>query len=404
MNSIEWYYRYNEIFCVDMNEDGNNDIVFQSNDTGFNVLLNDGQGNISAQINNVAATGTLVGADLKEIADVDGDMDGIFWAKTTQYRGYSVIGYNNGTGVFSNYNDLDNDTFFLSIVETGDIDGDGDLDILCAGHRYINTATGIEAFVWFYKNNGSNNYTLREEIDLPVLSNVSDLHHTKINIEDINSDGTDELMVEYSFEDNCDGSGHNPICDKFNYFQVMDYNIQSEAFVTLEHYNSWLHGYYYNLFNRTFHIQFGQQNRDNNLDILSVNVPQGKLHWYLGDGSGGFNNTQVVNFNSQYSSSVPYLRVADIDNDTDLDIFVLGSTLTLFKNLALTPSCSSVLDLANTSLTDGIYQAGTTIISSGNVVAGNNNVVLKAGYNVKLQSGFKAPSNSRVKIRISFCN
>jgi|GEM_PF-6401426 len=34
-------------------------------------------------------------------------------------------------------------------------------------------------------------------------------------------------------------------------------------------------------------------------------------------------------------------------------------------------------------LTDGIYQAGTTLISAGNVVAGNNNVVLKACNNVK---------------------
>jgi len=116
-----------------------------------------------------------------------------------------------------------------------------------------------------------------------------------------------------------------------------------------------------------------------------------------------------VNFNNQYSSIQPTLKVSDIDNDTDLDIFVLlnddtSSTLTVFKNLALTPACSSVLDLGNTSLTDGTYQAGTTLISAGDVVNGNNNVVLKAGSTIKLKSGFKVPANSSLKVRISSCN
>jgi len=116
----------------------------------------------------------------------------------------------------------------------------------------------------------------------------------------------------------------------------------------------------------------------------------------------------LVSFNSQYSGIRPSLRVADIDNDTDLDIFVLlnddtSSNLTVFKNLTMSPACASILDLGITSLIDGTYQAGITTISNGNVVAGNN-VVLKAGYNIKLQSGFKAPANSSLKIRISSCN
>jgi len=80
-----------------------------------------------------------------------------------------------------------------------------------------------------------------------------------------------------------------------------------------------------------------------------------------------------------------------------------SSTLTVFKNLALSPTCATVLDLGNSALTDGIYQAGVTTISNGNVVVGNN-VTLKAGNNVKLKSGFTVPANSTVKVRISYCN
>jgi len=196
----------------------------------------------------------------------------------------------------------------------------------------------------------------------------------------------------------------------------MNYDIQNKEFVTVETYSSWLHSYTpddslygsHNLYDDAFQLQFGNQNADNNLDILSVNVPQGRLQWYMGDGKGVFNNPQLVNSNSSYSFIRPEIRPVDIDNDTDLDVFVLlnddtSSTLTVFKNLTLTPTCSSVLDLANSSLNTGVYQAGTTIISSGNVVSGTD-VTLKAGNNVILQSGFTVPANSTVKVRISTCN
>jgi len=371
------------------------------------MLLNDGQGNITNQINNQVTTGSPWRASLKEVADVDGDgdMDGIFsiiirYSYNDRHY-YCSIGYNNGIGAFSNYSNIaNNNSSDFYQVETGDIDGDGDLDIICS-LIYIPLFSGVLSYVSVktYRNTGQNSY-VPTAIGLPMETDFAN-----IKVQDIDTDGNDELLVEYSYRDNCQGHHHHPTCDRFNLFKILDYNTQSDALVTLEEYNTFLHGYSYGL----FQIQFGLQNTDSNLDILSVNVPQGRLQWYFGDGNGGFGNTQVVDQNNQYSSIPPVLRVADIDNDTDLDVFVLlndntSSTLTVFKNLALTPSCASLLDLGGTSLTDGIYQAGVTTISSGSVVAGNKNVVLKAGNNVKLESGFKVPANSSVKVRISSCN
>jgi len=398
-------HKENEIFYADMNGDGNKDIIFQNNDTGFTILICDGQGNVSTQLNNnVIINDPPKAADLKEVADLDGDGNidvivyyEIDWPQYGGPIGYCLIGYNNGTGIFSNYNYLDHDysTVFYQ-VEATDIDGDGDLDIISSGIRYpYFWIEPLRAFVKLYKNTGIDNYV-----------------HAQVNL----SLNTYFLLTEYTFFDNCQGGPHDAVCDRFDQFGILDYSVQNDAFTTLELYNSWFHGYYENAFiggdngiySDIFHIQFGHQNADNNLDILSVNVPQGKLQWYLGDGNGGFGNTQLVNQNNQYSSIRPALRVADMDNDTDLDVFVLlndetSSNLTVFKNLTLTPSCSPVLDLGNTSLTDGIYQAGTTTISGGNVISGNN-VVLKAGNRVKLLSGFKAPMNSSLKVRISACN
>jgi len=443
--NVENSHNENEIFYTDMNKDGINDIVFQNSNTGFTILVNDGFGNISSQINNEITYDNPIGVDLKELADIDGDgdMDGIFWYKVESpysycyscpTQGHCLIGYNNGNGSLSNYVYLDNDEMeMFLLVETGDLDGDGDLDIICSGHKITLSFAGpdfyVNAFVRLYENISSNNFA-KKEIKLPAVSEFGNLGEntffSNIKLNDINSDGNDELLIEFATANVC--GIHGEICDAINEFQVLDYNTQTEEFVILETYNSWLHSYtfgeelfeghpYYGetpygspeIYYDAFHIQFGQQNTDNNLDILSINVAQGKLQWYLGDGNGNFNNTQLVHFDSQYSSIQPILRTIDIDNDTDLDIFVLlnddtSSTLTVFKNLALSPSCTSILDLGNSSLTDGIYQAGTTLISAGEVVAGNNEVVLKAGDHIKLESGFKAPTNSTVKIRISACN
>jgi len=416
--SVNSSHRNNEIFYEDMNEDGIKDIVFQNSDSGFKILLNDGQGNISTQIDNEVITGNPFEADLKEITDVDGDgdIDGIFWTKIEStnyghYLGYCLIGYNNGNGIFSNYTYLDDNNpemFFL--IETGDIDEDGDLDIVCTGNiitQFDGSVFTIEHFGRLYRNTGTSGY-VAEELDFPVGTTFSN-----IKINDIDNDGNDELLIEFA------GSSsdlHGGIYLNNPRFQVLDYETQMGTLTTLETYDSWLHNYFPNVsvfgssefYNNIFHMQFGNQNNDSNSDILSINASQGRLQWYLGDGNGNFNNTQIVNINNQYSSFRPVLRVADIDNDSDLDIFVLlnddtSSTLTVFKNLTLSPVCPPVLDLTNNAINNGVYQADITTISSGNVVTGDN-VLLKAGANVKLQSGFRVPVNTRLNVAISPCN
>lgn len=425
--NIENSHNENEIFFEDMNRDGNKDIIFQNNDTGFTILLNNGRGNITAQINNEVTTDNPFETDLKAVADINGDgfKDGIFWNKidslsSSQYLGHCLIGYNNGNGFFTNYVYLDNDEpeMFLQI-KTGDMDGDGDVDIICSAKKilsYIGLPLVVDLSIRVFENRGSNNFTLKE-IELPIEnSRKVSTFFSNIKINDINGDGKDDLFIEFATANLC-GFSHCGIINSTPQLQVLNYDIQSKEFTILETYNSWLHSYNANellydthkLYDNAFQMQFGNQNTDNNLDILSINVPQGKLHWYYGDGNGGLNNGQTVNFNSQYSNIRPALRVGDMDNDSDLDVFVLlndddSSTLTVFKNLALTPSCAPVLDLANSTLTNGIYQAGTTLISSGKVATGNNNVVLKAGENVQLQNGFNASANSSLQLLISSCN
>jgi len=350
-------HKENEIHFADMNGDGIDDIVFQNSNTSFTTLLNDGQGNITEQLENEASTDEYIGTDLKELADLDGDgdIDGIFFTKLDNYKylwgdvdmhyGYGIIGYNNGSGTFIDYDYLENEQEVFILVKAGDIDGDGDSDIICSGNKKIvlNGGEGSPSyenpFIRLYENLGADGIADKVEIDLPTLNNAeTDL--MQIKLQDLNNDGTVELLTEHA-------DYHLFDCIYSYQFQVLDYNVQNKEFNVLETYDSWLHSYtlqrgfrsYNELYDDAFLIQFGDQNEDDNLDILSVNVPQGKLHWYLGDGKGGFetDQSQVVHANNEYSTNKPALRLADIDNDGDLDVFELlntetSSTLTVFKS------------------------------------------------------------------------
>jgi len=228
------------------------------------------------------------------VADIDGDgdIDVLFTGKIygTSERENCLIGYNNGNGNFSNYSYLnDDDTKILLLIETGDIDGDGDLDIIYSGNERETGAGGfgpiyyIDTYVRVYENLGNDGFAFKSDLVIPEVNNAEPAF-THIKVQDINSDGNDELLIEYAIWDECQDQIHKHNCVFFYQFHVLDYNSQNENFEALEVNNSWLHGYTLDEFNfstkefydEPFLIQFANKNSDNNLDVLSVNVPQAK--------------------------------------------------------------------------------------------------------------------------------
>jgi len=318
---------YDDIFLEDINRDGANDIVFQNYHTSF-TLLNDGQGNVKEIIKNeLLYEDTLyvwqdsVSLLLRDIADMDGDGDIDYIFSNT------LIGYNDGSGLISGYEYIDSDiNKRFSNPKAADIDGDSDMDII---------VEGIDG-IFIYENLQENGFTLKQKI--------TDLDSpTRLKLQDIDNNNDCELLVETALFD-IRRDPHETLLSYAHKFQILDYDVQKEVFFTLEVYDSWLHNYtvqsgrYVSRYNK-FDVQYGHQNEDNNLDALSVNLAQGKLLWYLGDGKGGFeaDQSQVVHTSNEYSTYKPALRLADVDNDGDLDVFVLlntdiTSTLTLFKN------------------------------------------------------------------------
>jgi len=340
---IQDYKTGKEIFYADMNGDKTNDLVFKNSDSGFTILLNDGQGNITSKIDYNLVKEDTIYIDLKEIADMDrdGDMDYIFYENNDS--AYLSIGYNDGSGLPSDYSYINKEGNNIILqLEAVDLDSDGDFDFVANGIQIdtTNSSLNFNKFINVYENLEGNNFVVNNKID--------EYNFFQFHIQDINNDGDPEWLIESIILEYL-GDVVHPARAMYTFpFHVLDYDVEKEVFFTLETYDSWLHGYtfeldpiLFSLYDVAFQIQFGNQNDDDNLDILSVNVLQGKLLWLLGDGKGDFeiDQTQIVHTSSEYSNNIPTLRVADVDNDDDLDVFVLlntgiSSTLTLFKNEA----------------------------------------------------------------------
>ena len=166
-------------------------------------------------------------------------------------------------------------------LASGDIDGDGDFDILVA-----NNATGdVQVFL----NDGEGGFTDSFRVSTqPYPSHVA--------VGDLTNDGLLELIVGYS-----------------NRYEVGVYeNLGGGAFGPESVYFAW---------NRHKSISLGDLDADGWLDLVVVSSRVGRADVLLSNGDGTF--AETVSYYT--SSSAVEGELADVDADGDLDLFVTNA-------------------------------------------------------------------------------
>jgi len=202
---------------VDMDGDGDMDVVCQGTSSRCFWYENDGTGNMTQHLigSSVSSMSYMDPVDL----DDDGDMDVIISSNfNDEYYWFE----NNGSQSFSKHL-LSNDADAVHLIKSGDLDGDGDMDIL--------TTYSNDAKVVWLENDGSENFTER------VLA--ENFNSAKfMNPVDLNLDGRLDLVLYqsdgiYWFENkvNEDPILQNPIAEQMAQAYIsFTYTVAADAF------------------------------------------------------------------------------------------------------------------------------------------------------------------------------
>ena len=256
----------------DFNADGYKDIVAFYLD-GFELSWNEnlaGSGfGPSQQIrNDLKGVRSIISVDI----DNDGDNDVVFGADDHLKVGlYNNTGNN---GEFDSQEILSVNSYDVKIVNSGDLDGDGFLDVLVASY----TDNKIE---WL-RNDGLGNFTPQTPIATD-FDNSGDIMTIDIDGDtDLDIIALEIVTNKLVWYENLDGQGN------FGTEKLIVENIDD-----------------------AYNFDVGDIDGDGNIDII-INEP---LSWMVSDGQGNFGPSQGIT-----STNDGAVLLADLDNDTDLDV------------------------------------------------------------------------------------
>ena len=314
-----------ETVLGDVDGDGDLDIVAVNKGQTNKLYLNDGTGSFTI------GAGTNIGSDLDNtqsitLGDVDGDGD--LDLVTGNENQTNKLYLNDGSGNFSTIgaaisNDLD-DTVLSSLA---DFDGDGDLDLMTANYGTSHK---------LYLNNGSGVFDTGT-----AIGSGTDNSYTGF-VTDVDNDGDLDLLTGNNNQTNTlyfnDGRGgftagtavgSDTDATRALAFADVDHDGQLDLVVGNENQTNKLYQQenqgdftatgldISSETNNSHNLAWGDVDKDNDIDLVIGNSGVNRL--YLSDGKGRF--TAGTNIGSETDISEAPILV-DIDADGDLDLVV----------------------------------------------------------------------------------
>jgi hypothetical protein len=282
---------------ADVDNDGDPDLMITGNTSlptaTANLYINDGSGNFSL------AEGTpfepSFGGDI-DFGDVDGDgdLDLIITGKNSSDVLIAKLYSNNGSGSFSLINITPFTPVMLSSTEFVDVDNDNDLDLIISGRDALNMSKTS-----LYINNGSGSFTV-------AVVNPFSQSQGDIAFGDTDNDGDQDVLIT-----GINTNGQN----------IAEFYINNGTTFTL------LSGTPFA--GVSLHSSaFADFNNDGKPDLLQIGVATGGLigHIYENTGSNNFILVDSTTIAGSYNGSN---AVADLNGDGKLDIITTGTSFTL---------------------------------------------------------------------------
>ena len=180
-----------------------------------------------------------------------------------------------------------NNTYFLPILNTADINGDNKKDII---------VSNIDGVVW-YKNAGNNNFSY-------ILQITDNNQYNQLFPNDIDQDGDQDLICINTFEGIIDyytNNGNAEFSDVQNVF-VID-NIPPSSF---DHELS--------------HINMTDLDNDNDNDMLYYQIGNNLLTWRTNNGNGNFSQEHHIDT----LTAIYTIIILDFNSDNNKDIIAVS--------------------------------------------------------------------------------
>ena len=270
----------------DVDRDGDLDIVIGDSYQQNRLYLNNSRGAFSDA---TASRMPVVQDWTNSIALGDVDRDGDLDMVVANYQRKNRLYLNSGAGIFSDAtaSRMPVDVDFTTSVSLGDVDGDGDLDMVI-GNSILNGQNRL------YRNDGKGTFSDVTVSRMPVDSDYT----TSVVLGDVDRDGDLDVVIG-------------------NYQQNRLYlNNGSGIFSDMTASRMPIDG------DRTASVALGDVDGDADLDIVIGNIGQNRL--YRNNGSGTFSDVTASRMPVDNDSTLS-VALGDVDGDADLDI-VIGNS------------------------------------------------------------------------------
>lgn len=232
--------------------------------------------------------------------DGDGDQDVLITGKKDQDTLVAELYTNDGSGNFTVVPGTPFPGVSESAVAFADIDGDGDQDVLVAGHLVSPSPGVFLSFIGLYTNDGAGNFTLVN--GTPFIAAGSGT----VDFADVDGDGDQDVLI----------TGRPTGGPSTQSIARLFINDGSGTFTPAV--GAAFTGV------MTSAADFADVDGDGDLDVLITGNGWGSAvaALYINDGAGGFTPMPDTPFRGVYRGSVAF---ADIDGDGDQDVLLTGS-------------------------------------------------------------------------------